>query len=1329
MPETNDAPSTRKAGDLGVDPAKQASDDALNAINRQLQLTQDLRKATRPDPTVVDLGGELLHSAAYSGLQAPVTSLGQVADNVLHRMDVKSNLGETLTKMPAPQHEDFGTARWHAQQIGGAGGMILPFFLTKGALKQSGLSFAARTEVGVMASSRLASTANAGLIADGALTGFAYDFLLRPVEQKDMDKFWTARTQHGLTGAATFGTLTAGSVGLRHASRSMAASLVEAPKAARVAYDVTMGALPGIPAGIVNAEAHARLSEGRTSSWEERKQGAYTMFMAGGALSALHTIPGSEVPLGDIARAYATRKAGVNNLSEMLAARERAGTTAAPNVEKPATITVTGDSQMTGGRADKAGAADAVKGNLKPGRGMASGDVEKAPGSSKPVESEKPAGTEKPVGPEKTAEAPAEKVAQPVEADFVVPKGLEATFEKGVNLAFKASDINCTPQEVAEFFNFARTEGAPLKGQMAEVAKAYADDPRMMTLIREAYLPPKGVEHRVIEGDIKLKTPGATMDQFGRWSEFMQIVREMPQDVNGYVNFRHDVFRWLNENKDMHDWARQYGEQNKYSKVAGPLDYYFGTSNLARFVDVADAQAAAKAPGGESKATADGKPPVIRLDLTAAEAQQGRAVDPDAALMPKLDHAVGGNHDINALLAGKPAGPETRVADPLLRTETAPASVPTEVSMAQKMAAFEKGNPHRQKMDAMALSENFGQMTTEQFAKWLDYAYAKPAGATTDGATNLRSLWINGRDALLSPEVTEAYKQYRGFGEAPAVGQPPAIPLEAVRQFLSAPKPTEAQPLPEWLNFYVEARVEQAQQSAKPDAKPHEVLDAALPRWLVDGLRQQHTVDAKIAGEPPTYKNTLPPELAQMMEAARLTQPPKEARPGARPEREFKAPTNDAAFRLGKLNEIMQVEDPIIRENLLRLGAVDHASLRSIMGKLDPERAAPEYQDLLRMVLPKAENANDVKVLLDAIFFGNKNHRTDRDSQLTKQHQQLAMAAAEHIVPQADPNFGKTQQMVEDFISGKIRDPRPPRFGEEPARGGGFDRGGRGGPEQRRDAGAGLVGTAKPGGPVSPRIAAPPRPPQELVVKDTAPEAAPVEVPPVKVEAPPVQPPARVEAPPLEVPPAVEAPAARVEAPVEPAPLRAEPPVAERVAEPPAQTDLAPVRVEPTPAEAALLKAGDAPVIQVKVEPVTNPDGSARVLPDRVEATAGDAGKVVNRDAGEKPAAMPEARDLSSLRSGQKIKVDGKSANFIAIDPVSGDPLVRIGTLAEGKETFFTTKQFNKNKLQEVAKDNSTGQKIFRDKEGKFFEVREHGPGYMATERPEYRLVKPGEIK
>ncbi|MDZ4833744.1 MAG: hypothetical protein SGJ27_08175 [Candidatus Melainabacteria bacterium] len=351
------------------------TEQALKALSVEFAMRQQFHKADRADPNALDLLGEVGYSALYQGAQSPVISLGQIGDNLLSKAEIKTNIAEFVSVFPAPEHEDFGTARWHAQQIGAGIGMILPFVATKSALSKSGLSFAARTEASVYASSKLASAANAGLIADGALTGFAYDFFLRPVEQKDAGRFWTARGEHGLAGAATFGTLTAGSVGLRHASRSLAASLVNAPRGARVSYDVAMGALPGIPAGIVSADVSARLSDRRWATSDERKQSAYAMFMLGGSLSALHAIPGSDVPLGDIAREFQSRKTATENLNSMLAERARSVKVETPAAE--GSNTVPEAVRLTGRGGNEQSSRIVAGGSHKPGQPIGSIDVEK----------------------------------------------------------------------------------------------------------------------------------------------------------------------------------------------------------------------------------------------------------------------------------------------------------------------------------------------------------------------------------------------------------------------------------------------------------------------------------------------------------------------------------------------------------------------------------------------------------------------------------------------------------------------------------------------------------------------------------------------------------------------------------------------------------------------------------------------------------------------------------------------------------------------------------------------------------------------------------------
>ncbi|MDZ4833305.1 MAG: hypothetical protein SGJ27_05845 [Candidatus Melainabacteria bacterium] len=533
-----------KTNDAGQKPGLDA--DTAEMLRVEASMRQQRHTQERSNPTIVDLGLELGHSALYSGVQAPVIGVSQLVDK---GFDTK--LATSLDYLPAPEHEEFGTARWHAQTLGGAGGMVLPFMLTRGALKSSGLTFAARTEATMVASSRLMTASNAAIIADGALTGFAYDFVLTPVQKGD--DFWTSRRNHGLTGAATFGTLTAGSVALRAATRPLAGELVGAK---RIALDVTTGASSGLPAGIVNANAISLLSEGRWANRKEMGQGAYTMAVAGGVLSALHKVPGQDLAPGDRALKVRSQNAGVNNLETMLAERARADRVSM----RPEAATVSGakpavpEGTALGGAARKGSGSEStrmVSDRSKEGRALASNDVE---------------GREI-----KTSVSPAQ----------------QALLQKGVDVAFKASEPGAPPADMVALFKYARGEGAALMPELLKVAEA-AKDPALLTVIREAYLPIEGIEHRVIEGDAKINPePGkpVTTDQLTRWKQFTEMVTDPPVDVEGYSKFRTDLFTWLDKNPDLHSWVQQFNKQNNWSNLAGPLDFYFQTNEMARFME------------------------------------------------------------------------------------------------------------------------------------------------------------------------------------------------------------------------------------------------------------------------------------------------------------------------------------------------------------------------------------------------------------------------------------------------------------------------------------------------------------------------------------------------------------------------------------------------------------------------------------------------------------------------------------------------------------------------------------------------------------------------
>jgi hypothetical protein len=281
---------------------------ADSTIFRDYVLSQQRTKAAQSAPSVTDLAGEVIYSGIYSGAQSPAIGLAQLADRGLKT----TSLAKTVDYLPAPQ-ADFGTARWHAQQFGGALGMIVPFAITRGGMKMGGLSLVARTEATAANTGRLFTTLKAASVVDAAATGYAYDFLMTPVAEGEKD-FWGKRREHGATGALTFATLEAGSTVLRHATRTLAPELKGMKK---IGHDVITGALPGIPAGIVNADASSYLSSGKFATMEERIKGAYTMSIVGGGLSGMRLLHGQE----SAAKENAYLGSGKPNLEQALTQR------------------------------------------------------------------------------------------------------------------------------------------------------------------------------------------------------------------------------------------------------------------------------------------------------------------------------------------------------------------------------------------------------------------------------------------------------------------------------------------------------------------------------------------------------------------------------------------------------------------------------------------------------------------------------------------------------------------------------------------------------------------------------------------------------------------------------------------------------------------------------------------------------------------------------------------------------------------------------------------------------------------------------------------------
>lgn len=240
--------------------------------------------------------GDFVHSAAYSAVQEPINGLTQIADAVFH-----TKLLPNVQFISAPEQTQFGSANWHAQQVGGAAGMLLPFLLVGKGVK--GLTGSATA----VESGLLSQRSMIGLtVKEAALTGFTYDAFLKPSEYKEgsLTSFLGSRALNGATGAATFTALSLSGLGITGLAETKFAQQMRVSSFLK--NEAVAGVLSGVPAGIVSAELHALQAGKPVPSWEDLGQTVYGFSMVGGFLGAGHSI-----------NRYAKSDAGRTNYEQM----------------------------------------------------------------------------------------------------------------------------------------------------------------------------------------------------------------------------------------------------------------------------------------------------------------------------------------------------------------------------------------------------------------------------------------------------------------------------------------------------------------------------------------------------------------------------------------------------------------------------------------------------------------------------------------------------------------------------------------------------------------------------------------------------------------------------------------------------------------------------------------------------------------------------------------------------------------------------------------------------------------------------------------------------
>lgn len=268
--------------ELTVSDSLSAPDTSMQAKNAGL--SSDVWQSAR----------DLMQSAVYTGIGEPILGVSQIIDKSVgtNIMD-SAKAGLAKVWIAAPE-EAQGSMRQHAQMLGSAVGMMLPYVLLHKAVGRGATRLFGEEAVVMRSNPALMSGKTFG-IATGKqaglafATGFTYDSLVRPSDNnKNGLGFVQDRLLNGLTGGATMATLSASSFGLARLGGSEAIK----SKFARAIFSdpISTGVLSAVPAGFVSAEAHA-LRDGRLlPTAAEAGQSIYQMGFVGFAFGGAHKL-------------------------------------------------------------------------------------------------------------------------------------------------------------------------------------------------------------------------------------------------------------------------------------------------------------------------------------------------------------------------------------------------------------------------------------------------------------------------------------------------------------------------------------------------------------------------------------------------------------------------------------------------------------------------------------------------------------------------------------------------------------------------------------------------------------------------------------------------------------------------------------------------------------------------------------------------------------------------------------------------------------------------------------------------------------------------------
>lgn len=294
MPPDNSEPISFRPTSVPVSRFSQADmPDATNQPDGKIAAGAQ-EKPQKDASLIEDFGRSLLHTVA----QTPVNALAQPIDRVFG-----TNILPNVQFVDAPAQAKFGTANYWAQQGGGAIGMLGTFWVAGKGVK----AFTRAGQTEAMLASTLSRQSQIGLtMKEATLTGFVHDFTFRPVEEGDKRNYFMARLANGATGGATMFTLAGAGVGIKQLgamasversamlpvgqsafSKMFATSADKLRFAAPVLKsDIAGGVISAVPAGLVSANMHALLKDGRMATGQENFESMVTMGVIGAGFGA-----------------------------------------------------------------------------------------------------------------------------------------------------------------------------------------------------------------------------------------------------------------------------------------------------------------------------------------------------------------------------------------------------------------------------------------------------------------------------------------------------------------------------------------------------------------------------------------------------------------------------------------------------------------------------------------------------------------------------------------------------------------------------------------------------------------------------------------------------------------------------------------------------------------------------------------------------------------------------------------------------------------------------------------------------------------------------------